>query len=715
VLKSKFIWHEEEWAAYESVGSGVNPEIERLFLARGLGTIDALKKDALVGEVWHDPFKFKDMNIAINRIKQAIVAQAPILVYGDYDADGTTSTALLLRVLRQLGADANFYIPHRFFEGYGPNEEAFMQAVNEGYQLIITVDCGISGVAEAQLLKDHQVDLIIIDHHHLKAKVPHAMAIIHPEYDAAYPFDYLAGAGVTLKVVEALKDGQLEADDYVLAMLGTVGDVVVLIDENRTIVKRGLAALRKTTLPGLLALLRVGEVIQDEADETTVGFVICPRLNAPGRMDDASIVVALLLVEETEMAMMYAKEIDAMNQERKAITNQITEAAIQLTEEKEVDELKALVVHDPSWHEGVLGIVASRMVEKYGKAVVVLTDSEEGLMKGSARAPAGLNLLHALTDNEALLAKYGGHEGAAGMTLAIDDPNLLEAGLNRTLAKSTARNGLTVDMHVPLAELDLNWLDELACLAPFGQGNQKPIVKLSGVTIQQVKRIGATHDHLKFTMHQNEHAIDAIFFGGASIFIYLTQGARFDVLCDIERNEWNGHQKLQARIIDMKCDEVQLLDLRNQKLDEAYAPFIKDGFVIDTIFDSKALLKSAYAASGFKNVVLKRLPVMTMPSRLQFVFVYQTAKTYAPFRLTPDILVFFEKEGISKGMLIFIMRVFTEVGLMSYDEGILKLNETTEKVDFKTAPAYMARATKVAVYEFLELATTDEMLEFITG
>lgn len=715
LLKSKFVWNARENKEYMSIGSQLHPEIERLFLERGLGDAKALKDGAEVEDSLHDPFKFKDMQIAVDRIKQAIANNEAILVYGDYDADGTTSTAILIRALSHLGATANFYIPHRFFEGYGPNEDAFRQAVDEGYKLIITVDCGISGIAEAEVLKEHGVDLIIIDHHQPKDIVPHAIAIIHPEYDENYPFNYLAGAGVALKVAEALRDGALEDEDYILAMFGTVGDVVVLVDENRSIVKKGLNAFRKTTSPGILALLRVADLNQYEVDESTVAFAICPRLNAPGRMDDASVVVDLLLCEDEFVASEYAKEIDAINSERKTVTNQIAEAAVTLAQAKDLNKLKALVLYAPDWHEGVLGIVASKMVEKFGKATVILTDSEDGAIKGSARAPEGFDILGAMVANEDLLARYGGHEGAAGLTLKTRDPGELEAGLNRALAHSTAIKAMTVDMDLGIEELDFKWLGDVNYLAPFGQGNKRPIVRLSGVKIKNLKRIGATYQHLKFTMHTDNGSLDTIFFGGADVFIYLTPEAKFDVLCEVEINEWNGNKKLQARILDISCDDVQLLDLRNQKSEAEFGQGIDDAFIVDRVFDSKEMLKTAFCTSGSGNIVLKRLEVMTLPTREQFAIVYQAVKKHAPFSLTPEIIAYFEKSGISKAMLAFIVRVFTEVGLFGYEGGVVSLNETEGKVDFKSAPSYISRAQKVAVHEFLELHSSDEILKFIIG
>ena len=714
LLKSKFKWQETEKKPYVGKGSGLHPEVEQLFLTRGLGTVADLLGEA-ADDIWHDPFQFKDMKKVLARIKKAIKNQESILVYGDYDADGVTSTAILVQTLRKLGAITDYYIPHRFFEGYGPNVDAFMQAVGEGHQLIITVDCGIAGVLEAQMLQENHVDLMIIDHHHPKEELPHALAIIHPEHDKNYPFNHLAGAGVTLKVAEALLDGQLEEDAYMLAMFGTVGDVVDLVDENRTIVKRGLSAFRKTKHMGVLALLKTAEINQYDADERTVGFSICPRLNAPGRMDDASMVVDLLLADDEFMAAEYAQAIESLNDERKMLTSQTTEQAMDLAKEYDLLKMNTLVLYQPHWHEGILGIVASKLVDKFGKVVIMLSRSDEGALKGSARAPAGFDLLGALTQNEALLEKYGGHQAAAGLTLIGDDAKALEQAMNRTLAGSIAIKSMTVDLEMPLEALDLKFLDDVAHLAPFGQGNKQPVVKISGVFIKNVKRIGGAHEHLKFTLHHEKNRIDAIYFNGADVFAYLSPDAVFDVLCEITLNEWNGNKKIQAQIIDMTCDHVQILDLRNQLLDAEFSTVITDGFIIDSSFESKKMLQAAYHASGAQNVVLKPLKIMSMPDRSQFVFVYQTIKQHGPFSLTPEIMAYFEKNGISRGMLGFVVKVFAQSDLIDYEKGTITLKEIAEKVDYKLAPAYVARALAVEVHEFLELTTAAEILKYMVG
>ena len=705
MFKSKFEWQLPDNKLFTPSNSELHPEIERLFLAR-IGAIDS--------DLWHDPFTFSAMQSVVDRIKLAATSMEKVMVYGDYDADGTAATAIMIRALRKLGADVSFYIPNRFDDGYGPNMTKFQEFIDEGYNLVITVDCGIGAIDEAKLLKDNGVDYIITDHHHLKGDLPPAFAIIHPEIDPNYPFDCLAGAGVALKIAEALLGDELKNDDYMIAMFGTVGDVVSLIDENRTITKRGLSAVHGTNLPGILSLLRTAEENQYEVDEKTVGFAICPRLNAAGRMDDANLVVDLLLAEDEETADEIAEEIEYWNDLRKQTTADITTAATELVLKKDLSNQKALVLHDPTWHPGVLGIVAARIVEQFGVATVVLATSMEGELKGSARAPEGFDILSALIKNEKLLKYYGGHASAAGMTLVSTDPFELEIGLNAALEQSVALRRVCVDIEMSLAELDLKWYNDLVKLAPFGHGNQRPIIKLTAVMLKDVKLIG-NKNHLKFTVYVDNHEIDAIFFGGADKFIYLTPNTDFNLLCEVEINEWNGNKKLQLRIIDIACDQLQLLDLRSRELDAKFSSILADGFIISSSYQSKTELKLAYTESGAKNVILKPLNQMTMPSRAHFTTVYKTIKQHAPFNLTQAIITYFEREQIGQAMLLFIVKVFVEMQIISYNDGVIQLLPVVGKVSYEQSQSYVKRAAQVAVHEFLDMSAASEILDYLIG
>jgi len=715
LLKSKFIWNKIEANKYEPVECQIHPEIQRLFLARGLGSVEDLKRDVKPSLIWHDPNRFTDMKKCLERIKQAAYSQERILVYGDYDADGVTSIALLVRAIKAMGGQVDYYIPHRFFEGYGPNEDAFMGAIGEGYQLIITVDCGMTSIDEAHLLKEHGVDLIVIDHHQWKEELPHGIGIIHAAYDENYPFADLAGVGTTLKVVEGLKEGKLDGDDYVLAMLGTIGDVVPLIDENRSIVINGLKEVKNTTLPGLLALFKVADLNLFDIDETTVGFSICPRLNAPGRMDDASLAVELLLSDDEQLAETLAKEIEGLNSERKAVTKTVIDEALVQGSKKCTAGKKALVLYDPNWHEGILGIAASKVVDTFGVAAALLTDSEDGSVKGSARAPAGFDLLGALEANADLMLTFGGHAVAAGFSLKEEAIEPLEDGLNAVLASSEVVNEMAVDLELSLSEIDLDFLTQMDVLAPFGQGNKRPVVKLTDVQMTAVRRIGKNYEHLKFVIKEGDTKLDAVFFGRADVTIYLTPEARFDVLCELDINEWNGKRTLQARVVDITCDHAQLLDLRNQKLANEFAEVTSEAFVVSDYFASKEALKSAYQTSGFSNIVLKKMGVLSLPAREQFGLVYKTLQQHAPFNLNSDVVKFFERGGVPEAMLTFINQVFAELGILTCEEGRVILCDVAEKVTFTDSATYQAQAAKVEVCEFLDLADRREILAYLLG
>jgi len=712
MLKSNYFWVYEKHDDFAPLGI-YHPEIEKLFLNRKLGTKEQLL-DSETSDVWHDPYQFCDMKKVVDRIFEATRKSEKIMIYGDYDADGTTSTALLLKTLREFNAYVDFYIPHRIYEGYGPNEEAFMEFVDQGYSLIITVDCGISAINEAQVLKENNVDLIIIDHHHPKEEIPYALGIIHPEFDNNYPFDFLAGAGTTLKVVEALKDGKLSDEDYMLAMLGTVGDIVDLIDENRTLVKRGLNALRVTKNKGILSILKLLDISSYEADETTVGFAICPRLNAPGRMDEAGIVVDLLLSNESEEVVELAGIVEAMNIERKTMTQEITEQALEMIQNKEIKNLKVVILYSPDWHEGLLGIVASRIVDKTGVAAIVLTRNDEGLLKGSARSPIGIDIISALMQNEKYLYKYGGHPLAAGLTMANDKVEEFEKSLNEVLANSNPQLNKEVDLILDLKDIDFKIIDDINVLAPFGQANQKPIVQLNNIQITNLKKIGATKEHLKFQVKNNQIAIDAIFFNGASNLIFLTENTTFDIICYIEVNTWNSKSNIQLRVVDIRSDDFQIIDIRNQQLFKQYASSLPAMFEIDNNYNNLTDLKQAYLQSKEKTVMIKPVTTLNMPKRNQFVQVYKIIHKQAPFSLNQAVVDYFEREHISKGMLVFIIKVFEEVGILEVKNGILNVLPTTKKVDYTTSMMYQKRISKVQLSEFLEFASVEQIRDFLT-
>lgn len=705
--------------------------VEKMILNRGLATRDNLKAFLTQEEIKYDPFLFSQMRKTVQRIQQAIHEQEPILVYGDYDADGVTGTSILIRCLRELGALVDFYIPNRFYEGYGPNEDAFMQAIGEGYKLIITVDNGIAGVEEAELLTPYGVDLIITDHHQPKEVLPTAFSIIHPEIDEAYPFKKLAGAGVALKLAQALLGENLSEDYYAIAVLGTIGDVVQLIDENRYIVKRGLKALRETNLPGLVALMEKAGISQLDLDEVNVGFEICPRLNAPGRMDEASLAVELLVIDDRVEAVELAAQIETLNTQRQKVTQKVIEQAQAQVTEQMLQTKKVIMLHDANWHEGILGIVAGRLSKQWQKAVFVLTDDHEGLAKGSARAVEGVHLFELLSESKDLIERFGGHALAAGITLLPENIQDLENRLNERLKNTSVIKAQSVDLDLPLSDATLDFIDELSQLAPFGEGNRPPVFMFRGVKVKNVKQIGNKLQHLKFTIYQNEHQVEAIAFNQAPLFIYLTPETTFDFIGELKVNEWNGKRTVQFHFIDVKCEEFQLIDLRNKQSYEQNKGYITSPIslskseenqgaigtlIIDQLPESIEMLETILKKKKPENVVLAPLPAeVTFAPRDKFVTVYKLIKQHGPIALNDQVYSYFMRLGITKNQLLFILQVFFEVELVIIRNGSVFATDQSNKRDLSEAPTFKSQKLKLEMLEYFELQTWNQLKTTFTN
>src|SRR5690625_3978932 len=393
----------------------------KVCMQRGLTTKEAIQDFLTVDETWfHDPFSMHDMEKSVNRIIKALENFEKITIYGDYDADGMTSTALMVETLESLGADVNYYLPNRFVEGYGPNKEAFKQIIDKGTTLIISVDNGVTGHEAIALAQSHDVDVIVTDHHELPEMLPDAHSVIHPRQpECDYPFKDLSGVGVALKLATALI-GELPVELLDLAAIGTVADLVSLTDENRAIVYYGLQMLENTQRAGLISLFNVLGKEPGEINEETIGFQIAPRLNAVGRLGEASPCVELLTTHEPDTARELAEYVDEKNEERKAIVDEMTADVIEkIKQEKEDSEV--IVLADEKWHQGVLGIVASRVVEQTNKATLLFTiDPDSNIAKGSARSVDSLNLYEAFSTIEELFMQFGGHHMAAGMSAEIE-------------------------------------------------------------------------------------------------------------------------------------------------------------------------------------------------------------------------------------------------------------------------------------------------------
>ena len=709
---------------YDSQTTVLNPAIEQLVLARQLATAESLDTFAKEETIHHDPFLFSEMSKIITRINEAIDQGEPILIYGDYDADGVTGTSILVRCLRELGALVDYYIPNRFYEGYGPNEDAFMQAIADGYQLVITVDNGIAGVDEAEILLEHGVDLIITDHHQVKETLPRAYAILHPELDENYPFHHLSGAGVALKVAEALLQEVIPEDFYAIAMLGTIGDVVPLIDENRSIVKRGLAALRETEIEGLNAMMDLAGTEKSEVTEVNVGFELCPRLNAPGRMDEAALSVECLIAESEEEAKLIADQIESFNSERQKVTQKVLEEATKLVDAKTLAKKKVVILYSPNWHEGILGIVAGRLAKQWQKAVFVVTDDHEGFLKGSARAVEGYHLFELLNKCQDLIERFGGHALAAGITFAPENLQVLEDKMNEFLQEVEVTPSLQVDLSLPLADLNISFVEQLSILAPFGEGNRPPVIELKNVYVKNVKPIGNKLQHLKFTLYQEKHSVDVIAFNQAPLAMYLTPDTLFSFVGEAKINEWNGNRSVQFHFIDVLCNEFQLIDLRNRQAYEQRKDQLQlattytnaaeiddiETLVINQLPSSKEELMTLITRKKPGNIVIAPLESnVTFAPREKFVSVYKVVKQHGPITLNHQMINYFMRLGISKNELLFILQVFFEVELVIIKNGSVFPTDSVTKRDLAEAPTYQSQKAKLEMLEFFELTTWSEL------
>lgn len=517
------------WASQLEKTLGVTPLTARLLACRDLaGLPEAQAYLNPHPSQLHDPMLMKDMDRTVERILYALKHKEPMVIYADYDADGTTAAAILLMVLKDLGAEPSFYIPHRVREGYGLNEEAVKKIAAGGAKLLITVDCGITSTQEVALAHRLGMEVIVTDHHLPQGQLPAAYAILNPLQEGCpYPFKSLAGVGVAWKLAQALrktlrrqKDRELpEGEDYLdLLALGTIADIVPLVGENRVIAKLGLKRLSEGKRPGIAALKEVAGISNQEVTAGQVSFLLGPRLNASGRLSHADTGVRLLCAQSREEALPLASLLNTENRERQKIETEILEEAKLLALADGVGEEDfVLVLAKEGWHVGVIGIVASRLQEEYYRPVVMI-GLEGELGKGSARSIPGFHLHQALTQCQDLLVTFGGHQYAAGLKVKRENIEDLKARMNQiareTLTPQDLIPQLKVEAKVTLEEITPTIIKELALMAPFGYGNPEPTLMAEGLEVEGYPMV-VGKNHLKFRVKHGSAVVEAIAFGQA--------------------------------------------------------------------------------------------------------------------------------------------------------------------------------------------------------
>ena len=547
----------------------ISKNIAKILNARSITDMTVVKKyfsDEY--EEGYDPFLMHDMQKAVDRINEAIENEEKILVYGDYDADGITSTVLLVETLISMGANVSSYIPNRFEEGYGPNKEAFTKIINSGISLIITVDNGIAGVEEVDLANELGCDVIVTDHHKIQDTMPNAYAIIHPEHPAGnYPFKKLAGVGVAFKLAHAL----LEIfPDFLLDLvaIGTIADMVSITDENRIFVKQGLELLNEDPRIGLKMLLELSS-IDTKIDEQTVGFYIAPKLNSIGRMDSAKLGLTFLMAEDPATARALAEQIEQYNIERKQVTEDIVKDVISKIESSDKKQKNVIMVSG-EYHEGVLGIVASNIVEKYQKPVFIMNE-KEGILKGSARSIFDFNIYVAMNKISDLFLAFGGHTLAAGFSFDASNFDKIEGFLDNEFEEFKKHNELksskNIDIVTSLEDISYQFLNSLDVLKPYGMDFEKPNVLIENAMVLNKAYFGSEKQYLRLTIADEVGNLECISFKDVAAFDKVEKNDIVDLLCTLDKNNFNGRSKLQAHIIDINIKEFLFEDLRFMNYD----------------------------------------------------------------------------------------------------------------------------------------------------
>lgn len=737
----------------QEAGLNYSPAFLRVCIARGLTTKEAIEKATdMAPQLFHDAFLMYDMEKAIERIMFAIEEGEQILVYGDYDADGITSTLIVVEALESLGANVIYHLPNRFTDGYGPNLKQYQHYIEEeNTKLIITVDNGVAGFEAIEWAQDHDVDVIVTDHHEIQDELPPSYAFIHPQHPKGeYPFGDLAGAGVALKLVTALLE-EVPPEALELAAIGTIADMVSLTDENRTIVLAGLSIMKQTPRIGLALLFQQENIEATNLDADTIGFQVGPRLNALGRLEDPTPALELLRTVDEEQAQQLLTLINDVNQRRKDIVEEIVQQV-----DKQLKELPKLpniiVLSNPSWPAGVLGIVAGRITNKYHRPSIMFQQlDDEKIFKGSARSIPAVNIFDLLSLVKDHILYFGGHAQAAGMTVAASEFKTFQKALEEVAMSYEEQihqpEMLTIDLVANLQELNLDLIEEIQQLGPFGMHNPKPNVLIKEAILDTKQYVGVNRQHVKFNLvDENNDQLDGIAFSAADRFNLLNQGQKVDVVGQLSINEWQGKRTTQLMLEDLGMDDIQWIDQRSSQIPPDFfhrskavylfkTPKLLKTYQLTISQTSQSFLYSDEVAdlANKEYLVFVEPPesielakewidqfegsqiivgtfvhqskyLIGAPTRKEFATVYRWLEKQEPFVLTQKLPKLAQLLKIEVPKLITIFHVFLQANFVAIDEGrVVFQHPTTQAVDLTQFPAMVTymdemKAEKLFVY-----------------
>ncbi len=660
--------YDEATVALLEESLGVSSLTAKLLSVRGATTPDAAsaftKKDI---EDLYDPFLLRDMQKAVDRIGSAIASNEKIAVYGDYDADGVTSTYILVHFLRSLGADVTYHIPDRFEEGYGVSRSALEKLANEGVSLVVTVDTGITAIEESAYAAELGLDLVITDHHKCAEKLPTACAVVNPNReDCAYPFKALAGVGVAFKLISAMSGGVREiAEKYLpYVCIGTVADVMPIIDENRIIVSNGLSLIDERRDAGISALLEeAGTKKNEPLTAGAIGFLVGPRMNAAGRMGSAELALELLFAEG-ETATALAAQLGEKNRERQKCESDIVKEALAVMEKNpDYNTGSVIVLSGEGWHHGVLGIVASRICNMFGKPTILISE-EEGQCRGSGRSVEGVSLHSALGRCAHLLEKFGGHDLAAGVVVKRENIGEFRRLLNEELYEEMREYVpvLNIDFEATAKELTLSQLHGLRIMEPYGKDNEAPKLRLNKCRITRIVPIG-NNRHTKLTV-ECAGKFQCVFFGRRAEDLPVSEGDLADIVFTPEINTFLG-ESVQLHVKDLRPAEADISEFE---------------IAFECLKEAEEGRKKAEGEVSYEELG----KIWRMITRADFI-------TDAPL-LAVKRHAFAVTRAITLPKLLIAMQIFSEVDLMSYEISNyrvrIKIAEHNNKVDINDSKTY---------------------------
>lgn len=643
----------------------INQLVSLILLSRDMTDpveIDEFLSDELY---FSDPFDLPDMERAVDRIEKAKQNNEKVAVCGDYDADGVTASAILYTYLKQSGYDVICSIPKRLESGYGLHNDTIDELSSKGIKLIVTVDNGISAVEEIEYAKSLGIDTVITDHHLPGEKLPDAKAIVDPHLpDALCEFRDYAGVGVSYMLVCALE--RCPCEDMLerfgdLAALGTVADMVPLLSENRALVRAGLSMLNLRKRPGLCELINLTTIGNKKIDSSNIAFTIAPRINAAGRMGNSIRAFELLIEEDEESAARLAKEIFDENVNRQTIESEITECAVNQIIEKRLYEKNFILVYGEGWHSGVLGIVAAKLVERFGKPTAVLS-SEDGIARGSARSVEGIDLFEALNSCSDILIQLGGHKMAAGLTVRLEDIDKFDMRINQYVAnqQDCPVPSLVLDCKLNPLGATLNTLDATECLAPYGCGNNEPIFGLMGMTVYALHPLGSNRNTLKITLKRDDALLVCLKFGQSLKDFPYRVGDIIDLAVTLKENIFKGSRSVT----------VLVKDIRPSGEDED--AFFGDKLIYDRYLSGEELTSKQAEA--------------ILPTRDDMADVFRFLKGHNGFRFSYEMLWFRLAYRPSFGKMMICLDVMTEFGFIKREfDGknfVITLSDRMEKKNF---------------------------------